>query len=71
MFVVYYKNEGKPKRYYAPKKGLQKTIKTAWDLPDVLRPMFEAKGLKCQSISASPVAEVMYPNGVQYNRIAF
>ena len=69
MFVVYYKADGKPKRYYHPEKGLQKTIKTAWAIPDAHRAAFEDRGLKCQTVSASPVAEMMYKNGVQYNKM--
>lgn len=69
MFVVYYKSENKPKRYFHPEKGLQKTIKTAYALPDSLRAQFEEKGMKCQNINTSAIAEMMYPNGVQYNQI--
>ena len=71
MFVVYYQNKNKPKRYFNPGKGLQKTIKTAWALPDSVRKQFEDAGMKCQQINASAIAEIMYPNGVQYNKIAW
>ena len=69
MFVIFYKAKGKPIRYYHPTKGLQKTIKTAWAFPEAVRSEFEGKGLSLRTIPASPVAETMYPNGVQRNQI--
>lgn len=69
MFAVYYKAQGKPIRYYHPTKGLQKTIKTAWAFPESVRQDAERKGLNTRTVPASPVAEVMYPNGVQRNQI--
>lgn len=72
MFVVYYTSLGKPIRYFHPKKGLQKTVKTAWALPETARETMEqavSDILKLRTVPASSVAEVMYPNGVQYNQI--
>ncbi len=72
MFVVYYKSSGKPVRYFHPTKGLQKTVRTAWAFPEAAREMMEqaaSETLKIRSVAASPVAEAMYPNGVQYNQM--
>lgn len=71
MFVIYYQKGNSPKRYFHPEKGLQKTIKTAWALPESVRGMFEEKGLKTMTIPASIVAEAMYPSGVQKNKMAW
>lgn len=68
MFVVYYKAPGRPIRYFHP-DGLQKTIKTAWAFPESARKTAEEKVLKTRSIEASPIAETMYPNGCQKNKI--
>lgn len=69
MFVVYYKSKKGPIRYFHPEKGLQKTIKTVWVLPESVRKDFEKMGLKTKTVNVSPVAEIMYPNGVQKNKI--
>ena len=68
MFVFYYKSPHRPVRYFHP-AGLQKTIKTAWALPERFRPEAEARGLKTKTIAASTAAEMLYPNGVQKNKI--
>lgn len=68
MFVVYYKAPEKPIRYFHP-DGMQKTIKTAWAFPETARGQAEASGLKIRSIEASPIAETMYPQGRQKNKI--
>lgn len=68
MFVIYYKEPHKPIRYFHP-DGLQKTIKTAWALPERFRPEAQARGLKTKTIPANDMADLMYPNGVQKNKI--
>lgn len=68
MFVIYYKAPHRPIRYFHP-NGLQKTIKTAWALPERFREQAHQLGLKTKTISASSTAEMMYPNGVQKNKM--
>ena len=48
MFVIYYKSPHRPVRYFHP-AGLQKTIKTAWALPERFRPEAEARGAENQN----------------------
>lgn len=74
MFCLQFKEKGKPPRYFHPSKGLQKTIKTAWMLPETHRKEFEnaAKNNPTWHIITIPVsaiAETMYMNGVQKNKI--
>lgn len=74
MFVVYWKKERHPVRYFHPENGLQKTVKTAWALPETARAAFEElcqrnKYMQLRTVPASAVAELMYPSGVQFNKI--
>jgi len=74
MFVVYWKKERRPVRYFHPEKELQKTVKTAWALPETMRAYFEEwckshENTHLRTVPASAVAELMYPSGVQFNMI--
>lgn len=74
MFVVYYQDGSHARRYFHPNKYLQKTIKTAFALPERFRKEFEKACINnptmhLLTVSVSPAAEMMYPNGVQKNKI--
>lgn len=74
MFCIQYKTAGHPARYFNPGKELQNTIKTAYLLPETYRRDFENASktnptMHIIDVNVSPIVEIMYPHGVQKNKI--